>query len=82
MGGGRDFDQLNAATEDSHRGKDDDAGFDDFSVTNKVKPHSQQVKSEQNKEPTSDLSGLEHDNGFPVTLRNDLFRTFEQWNLY
>tara|TARA_R110002072_G_C7978996_1_gene536129 strand:- start:154910 stop:155461 length:552 start_codon:yes stop_codon:yes gene_type:complete len=60
VGGGGDFDQLNAPSKDGHCGEDDNAGFDDFSVANKVQPHSQQVKAEQDKKPACDFSGLEH----------------------
>ena len=60
MGGGGDFDKLDTTSKDRHRGKNDNAGFDHLSVTNKFQPHSQQVEAEQNEEPASDFTGLEH----------------------
>ncbi len=60
MGGCCDLDELNAAAKNGHRRKDDDAGFDYFSVTDKIQPHSQQVKAEHDEEPASNFSGLEH----------------------
>ena len=66
MGGGGDFDELDSASEDSHRRKDDDAGLDYFSIADKIKPHSQQVKAEENEEPAGDFSSFKHGDYFPV----------------
>ena len=41
VGCGGDFDELNSASKNSHSGKYDDAGFDHFSVADKIKAHSQ-----------------------------------------
>ena len=60
MGGGGDFDELDAASESRHGGKHDDAGFKNFSVADKFQAHSYEVKPQQDEEPPSDLSGFEH----------------------
>jgi hypothetical protein len=36
-----DFDQLNSASEDGYGSKYNDAGFDHFSIADKIKAHSQ-----------------------------------------
>lgn len=66
VGSSGDFDQLNAASEDSHRCEHDDAGFDYFSIADEIKPHSQEVKAEENEEPAGDFSSFKHGDYFPV----------------
>ena len=74
VGGRGDFDELNAASKDSHRGEDDNAGFDDFSVADKFQSHADQVESEEDQQPAGDFTSFEHGAAFRIVLRGRVER--------
>jgi hypothetical protein len=76
MGGGGDFDELDAASEDRHGGEDDDTGFDHFSIADEIKAHSKKVKAEENEEPAGDFSSLEHGMAFQIVFRSCRKKSF------